>query len=89
MTSQETGVAPRLIPATSLPEDLQDLYPGGTVEGTVGALLCDFLTYAKSRLRPHTYQNYRVIVRTHLLPRHARTPRHCSPREPSWISRRK
>jgi hypothetical protein len=74
VTAQETGVAPKLIPAKSLPEDLQPLFPEGAMEGTVGALLSDFLTDARSRLRPHTYRNYRAIARSYLLPRHGRTP---------------
>src|SRR3954453_14606422 len=47
------------IPASLLPEELRKIFPEGVVEGTVGALLADYLQHhAASHLTPRGYVNY-------------------------------
>jgi integrase len=59
----------RLIPAALLPEDLRKIFPAGVFEGTVGALLADYLQHhAASHLAPRGYLNYRQFTRTYLTP---------------------
>jgi integrase len=59
----------KLIPTTLLPEDLRKIFPEGIVEGTVGALLADYLQHhAASHLTPRGYLNYRQLTRSYLTP---------------------
>jgi integrase len=62
----ETG---KLIPSVLLPEDLRKIFPEGIVEGTVGALLANYLQHhAASHLTPRGYLNYRQLTRSYLTP---------------------
>lgn len=57
----------KLIPSALLPEDLRKVFPQGVIEGTVGALLADFLqNHAAMHLTPRGYQNYRQYTRAYL-----------------------
>jgi len=57
------------IPAFLLPEELRKIFPEGVVEGTVGALLADYLQHhAASHLTPRGYVNYRQLTRSYLTP---------------------
>lgn len=57
------------IPAPLLPEELRKIFPEGVVEGTVGALLADYLQHhAASHLTPRGYLNYRQLTRSYLTP---------------------
>jgi integrase len=59
----------KLIPSALLPEDLKKIFPEGVVEGTVGALLADYLQHhAASHLTPRGYLNYRQLTRSYLTP---------------------
>lgn len=59
----------KLIPSSLLPEDLKKIFPEGIVEGTVGALLADYLQHhAASHLTPRGYLNYRQLTRSYLTP---------------------
>jgi len=59
----------RHIPASLLPEELRKIFPEGVVEGTVGALLADYLQrHAASHLTPRGYLNYRQLTRSYLIP---------------------
>jgi integrase len=68
-TAQVDPTTAKLIPSGVLPQELQRIFPDGFVEGTVGALLADFLQHhAASNLTPRGYLNYRSVVRAYLLP---------------------
>jgi hypothetical protein len=55
------------IPASLLPDELRKIFPEGVVEGTVGALLADYLQHhAASHLTPRGYLNYRQLTRSYL-----------------------
>jgi hypothetical protein len=57
------------LPASLLPEELRKIFPEGVVEGTVGALLADYLQHhAASRLTPRGYLNYRQLTPSYLTP---------------------
>ena len=57
------------IPSSLLPEELHKIFPEGVVEGTVGALLADYLQHhAASHLTPRGYINYRQLTRSYLTP---------------------
>ena len=59
----------KLVPAEILPEELRRVFPEGYIEGTVGALLADFLqNYAAKELSPRGYLNYRNTTRAYLAP---------------------
>ena len=59
----------KLVPAETLPEELRRFFPEGYIEGTVGALLADFLqNYAAKELSPRGYLNYRNTTRAYLAP---------------------
>jgi hypothetical protein len=57
----------KLIPSEVLPQELQRIFPEGFIEGTVGALLADYLqNHAASNLTPRGYLNYRNTTRLYL-----------------------
>jgi integrase len=57
----------KFIPSALLPEDLRKVFPEGVMEGTVGALLADYLQHhAAIHLTPRGYLNYRQYTRTYL-----------------------
>jgi integrase len=59
----------KLIPSALLPEELRKIFPEGVTEGTVGALLADYLQrHAASHLTPRGYLNYRQLTRSYLTP---------------------
>ena len=59
----------KLIPSSLLPEELRKIFPEGVVEGTVGALLAEYLQHhAASHLTPRGYLNYRQLTRSYLSP---------------------
>ena len=59
----------KLIPCALLPEDLRKVFPEGIVEGTVGALLADYLqNHVATHLTPRGYWNYRQHARNYLSP---------------------
>jgi len=59
----------KLIPSEVLPLELQRVFPEGFIEGTVGALLADFLqNHAAGNLTPRGYLNYRSTTRSYLAP---------------------
>jgi integrase len=59
----------KLIPSLLLPQDLRQVFPEGVVEGTVGALLADYLqNHAAPHLTPRGYLNYRQYTRAYLTP---------------------
>jgi integrase len=71
---QVDGLAPKWIAAETLRQDLRPLFPEGVIEGTLGALLADYLTHAKTQLATRTYLGRRATARTYLLPRYANVP---------------
>src|ERR1700704_3844450 len=57
----------KYIPASLLPDELRKIFPEGVVEGTVGALLADYLQHhAASHLTLRGYLNYRQLTRSYL-----------------------
>lgn len=69
---QVDGLAPKWIAVESLPEDLRPLFPEGAIEGTVGALMAEYLTHSKAQLATRTYNARRATTKTHILPRYGK-----------------
>ncbi|HEX9941611.1 MAG TPA: tyrosine-type recombinase/integrase [Thermoanaerobaculia bacterium] len=68
-SAQVDPATAKLIPSEVLPPELRKVFPDGFIEGTVGALLADFLqNYAASGLTPRGYANYRDTTRAYLAP---------------------
>ena len=59
----------KLVHSEALPEELRRVFPEGFIEGTIGALLADFLqNHAIKELSPRGYLNYRNTTRAYLAP---------------------
>jgi integrase len=68
-TAQIDPATAKLIPSEVLPQELRKVFPDGFIEGTVGALLADFLqNHAAGNFTVRGYQNFRNTTRAYLAP---------------------
>ncbi|HEV8582147.1 MAG TPA: tyrosine-type recombinase/integrase [Thermoanaerobaculia bacterium] len=68
-TAQVDPSTAKHVRSEALPEELRRVFPEGFIEGTVAALLADFLqNYAANELTDRGYLNYRNNTRAYLAP---------------------
>lgn len=73
----DMGLAPRRIEAETIAPEVRGLFPEGVLEGTVGDLLCSYLSAMRGQLAPRTFTGYRAVAKSWIVPRHSKTPLAC------------